>query len=151
MELQAVAVDASGVLQPLRDGDPVLLQKPPQGGYVIYAGTAARNLMACGATVTAYLIDRATGNPLTNLDQRRADFTIASGGFWTTAHAYSQTPNIPACPDALHVGVVGRDATLHVDVVDAMSRHGSLEVRVTASCAGNAACACLCGPDPAHC
>ena len=151
IQLPPVTVNASGALQPLGDGDPVLLQKPPQGGYVIYAGANARNLMPCGATVTAYLIDRASGNALTNLDLRRADFTQAAGGYWQTAQPYSQTPNIPSCPDALHAGIAGRDATLHVDVADSQSRHASVEVHVTASCGGDAACACVCGPDPSHC
>jgi len=151
IELQAVAVDASGSILALHDGDTLLLQKPPQGGYVIYAGAAARNLMPCGATVTAYLLDRSTGAALTNLDQRRADFTVAAGGFWQSAQPYAQTPNIPACPDALDVGVAGRPATLHVTVSDAQARSASVDVDVTASCGGDPACACVCGADPAHC
>ena len=151
IELQAVAVDASGALQPLHDGDALLLQKPPQGGYVVYAGAAARNLMPCAAVETAELIDGATGTPLSNLDQRRTDFTEAGGGFWHTAQPYAQTPNSPACPDALHAGVAGRRATLHVDVLDAQSRRASIDVQVTVSCGADAACACICGPDPAHC
>jgi len=151
MQLEAIAVDTSGALSPLHDGDAVLLMKPPQGGYVIYAGAAARNLPSCGATVTAYLIDSASGTPLTNLDQRRADFTLQSGGFWFPAQIYSQTPNIPACPDALHVGVAGRSATLHVEVADAQSRKGSVDARVVVSCAGDARCVCVCGPDPSKC
>lgn len=151
IQLQAIAVDASGAIVQLHDGDPLLLQKPSQGGYVLYAGAAARNLMPCGATVTASLLDRSTGSPLTGIDQRRADFTVAAGGFWQSAQPYSQTPNIPACPDALHVGVVGRAAILHVTVSDAQSRSAAIDLNVSVSCGGDAACACACGPDPTHC
>jgi hypothetical protein len=151
LQLETVAVDASGALLPVRDGDSILLQKPPQGGYVIYAGAAARNLMSCHATVTAYLIDAASGSALTNLDQRTADFTLPGGGFFFPAQTYSQTPNIPACPDALHVGVAGRSATLHVQVTDWQSRTATIETRVVVSCGGDARCTCLCGPNPSSC
>ena len=152
IELLPVAVNDAGALVPLHDGDGLLLQKPPQGGYVIYAGAAARNLQACGAQVTAYLIDRASGKPLTNLDQRKTDFTVENGGYFFTSSPYSQTPNIPACPDALRVGVLGADATLHVEVLDAQSRSAAVEVRVHAACpAGDVKCPCLCGSNPTGC
>lgn len=151
VQLEAFALDASGAPAVLREGDAVLLQRPPQGGYVIYAGVAARNLEPCGVTVTAYLIDRATGNALTNLDQRRADLTSQSNGYGFPAQSYTQTPNIPACPDALHAGVVGRAAILHAELTDARSRGATIEVGVIASCASDARCACLCGPNPSQC
>src|SRR5207253_3854509 len=37
IELLPVTVNDAGALVPLHDGDGLLLQKPPQGGYVIYA------------------------------------------------------------------------------------------------------------------
>ena len=150
--LLPIALDAQGVLRALHDGDTVLLQQPPQGGYVIYAGAAARNLEACGAEVTAQLLDASTGASITGLDQRRADFTVESGGYWWPANGHTQAANVPSCPDALHQGVVGRSAVLRVDVRDAAQRSARVEVRVTPACpAGDVRCPCLCGPNPSAC
>jgi hypothetical protein len=152
LQLLPISLDAQGALHALHDGDPVLLQKPPQGGYVIYAGAAARNLEACAAVVTAQLIDVSSGTPITGLDQRNADFTDASAGFFWPSNAFAQTPNIPSCPDALHQGVVGRKAILRADVTDANQRTARVEVRVTPACpAGDSHCPCICGPNPGGC
>ena len=146
------AADAQGALHALHDGDTVLLQKPPQGGFVIYAGAAARNLSPCAVQYTAELIDPSTGNPLTGLDQRHADLVSASGGYWWPASGLGQLANIPSCPDALHVGVVGRSTILRVDVLDSGGRGARVETQVTPVCpAGDSSCACVCGPDPTGC
>lgn len=150
--LLPIALDGQGALGALHDGDTVLLQRPPQGGYVIYAGAAARNLEACGAQITAQLLDAATGVPITGLDQRQADFTVESGGYFWPANGFTQAANIPSCPDALHQGVVGRSAVLRVEVKDAAQRAARVEVKVTPVCPpGDARCPCLCGPNPAAC
>jgi len=152
VQLLPITLDGQGALHALHDGDPVLLQTPPQGGYVIYAGVAALNLEACGAVITAQLLDATSGTPVTGLDQRSVDFTVASAGYFWPADGYTQTANIPSCPDALHLGVVGRSAILRVDVSDANQRTARVEVNVTPACgAGDARCACLCGPNPAGC
>jgi len=147
--LLPIAADGNGNLHALHDGDTVLLQRPSQGGFVIYAGVAATNLNRCLLS-TAELIDPATGNPLTNLDQRNADLAIEQAGYFWPPDVF-QTPNIPACPDALHVGVVDRSAILRVDVADIDGRTGRAEVRVTPVCGDDKSCACICGPNPTHC
>jgi hypothetical protein len=147
--LLPVAADASGTLHALHDGDDVLLQKPSQGGFVIYAGVAATNVNRCLRS-TAQLIDRAGGQPLTGIDQRNTDLLGEQAGYFWPQSIF-QTPNIPACPDALHVGVVGRAAILRVDVLDTDGRTGRVEVLVTPVCSGDASCTCVCGPDPTHC
>ena len=146
--LLPIAADASGSLHALHDGDAVQLQVPSQGGFVIYAGVAATNLNRCLQS-TAQLIDVATGKPLTGLDQRNADLVNEEAGYFWPPDLF-ETPNIPACPDALHVGVANRSATLRVDVVDQDGRTGRAEVRITPVCS-DATCACICGPDPTHC
>ncbi len=152
VQLLAIALNSQGVLQALHDGDSVLLQKPPQGGYVIYAGAAGRNLEACKAVITAQLIDPASGAAITGLDQRDADLTVASAGYFWPENGITQTPNIPSCPDALHLGVVGRSAILRVDVTDANQRTARIEVNVTPACAaGDSHCPCNCGPNPGGC
>jgi hypothetical protein len=147
-----IALDPGGTLRALHDGDSIVLQRPPQGGYVLYAGAAARNVEACGATLTAQLIDPASGAPMTGLDQRRTDFVVAQDGYFWPANGFTQTGNIPACPDLIGGGVLGRDAILRVDVTDANARGARAEVRVKAVCpGGDSGCACLCGPAPGKC
>ena len=114
-----------------------------------YAGVAATNLNRCLLSA-AELIDPASGSPLTNLDQRNADLVDEQAGYFWPPDIF-QTPNIPACPDALHVGVVNRSAILRVDVQDIDGRTGRAEVRVTPVCGDDKSCACLCGPNPTHC
>ncbi|MCA1829223.1 MAG: hypothetical protein ABR567_03810 [Myxococcales bacterium] len=146
--LLPIAAGADGLLRALHDGDEVQLQKPPQGGFVIYAGVAATNLNRCLQS-TAELIDVASGQPLTGIDQRNADLVDEHVGYFWPPDIF-QTPNIPACPDALHVGVVNRSAILRVDVTDTDGRTGRAEVHVTPVCS-DASCTCICGPNPTHC
>ena len=152
VQLVPIALDAGGTLHALHDGDSIVLQRPPQGGFVLYAGAAARNVEACSAQLTAQLIDPSTGAPITGLDQRRTDFVIEHDGFFWPANGFTQTGNIPACPDLLGRGVLARDAILRVDVIDADGRSARVEVKVKAVCeSGDSYCACLCGPNPGHC
>ena len=152
MKLQAIAVDAHGSLVEVPDGGSLFLQRPPQGGYVIYAGVAALNLTACGAQVSAELIDPQSGNALTGLDTRSGNFTSLQGGFYWPTQGVSELPNIPSCPDHLHVGVVNHAAVLHVEVTDANGKKGKLDLNVTPACqAGDGACPCICGPNPTGC
>ncbi len=152
IELIAFAADASGALHEVHAGDSVLLQRPSQGGFVVYAGAAARNLEICGVQYTAELIDPSSGSPLTGLDQRRADLTVANGGYYWPGAGLSHVANIPSCPDALHVGVAGKSAVLRVDVLDSAGRSARIEVNVTPVCpSGDASCPCVCGPNPGGC
>ena len=152
IELIAFAADGSGALHEVQAGDSVLLQKPPQGGFVVYAGAAARNLDVCGVQYTAELIDPASGTPLTNLDQRQADLSAPSAGYYWPSAGLSHVANIPACPDALQVGVAGRAAILRVDVLDTSGRRARVEVSVTPVCpSDDPSCACICGPNPRGC
>lgn len=152
VQLATISADTNGNLHALHDGDTLLLQKPPQGGYVLYAGAAARNVDPCLVQQSAELIDPASGNPLTSLDQRQANLVNAVDGYLWPDGQLSHIPNIPACPDALHVGVVGREAILRVDVQDALGRGARIETRVTPVCAaGDTYCACVCGPNPSGC
>jgi hypothetical protein len=150
LELEALGLDASGAAHVLQDGDPLLFHVPGQGGYVLFAGAGARNLEGCGAAVTAQLIDPASGNPITNKDQRPVDFEVESGGFWVPADdsLTAQLANIPACPDALGQGFTGRTATLQVTVQDAGGRSATITRKVVPTCpAGDKQCACVCGPN----
>ena len=150
--LIAIAPDAQGTLHELHGGDALLLQKPPQGGYVAFAGVAATNLNACAVQITGELLDAATGSPITGLDQRQVHLTVPSGGYYWPANPYLQTANIPSCPDALQQGLVGRATILRLQVRDVSGRSAQLDVQVTPTCAaGDSRCACLCGPNPQGC
>jgi hypothetical protein len=151
LQLIPIALDPGGALRELHDGDSIVLQRPPQGGFVVYGGAAARNVEACGATITAQLIDPASNAPMSGLDQRRTDFVVERDGYFWPANGFTQTGNIPACPDLLGGGVASRDAILRVDVTDADGRSARAEVHVKPSCNGDSACACICGPNPGAC
>ena len=137
---------ASGSGLPINDGDAVGLARPEQGGYVIFVGVLVRNLHACGLTVSAELIDRATGRAATDLDRRQGDFTQQVMGYFQSP-AGDGEPNIPACPNNLGETIAGKEATLHLTVTDKLGRTATLERRVTPACpAGDSVCAKLCGP-----
>ncbi len=148
--LQLVTLDNSAELVALNDGDPVRLAPPSQGGFVIYAGARATNLMACGATTAAELVD-ASGLALTNLDQRTTSFVDPAGAFFGASpdDLTYELPNIPACPDHLGRGVAGQPAFLRVTVTDVNGKTATAQVKVVPTCAGgdNGFCACACGPN----
>ena len=134
----------SGAL--IKDGDPVRLQRPSQGGFVIDVGARVRNLQACGLSVGAQLIDPATGKSLTELDLRQGDFTALLDGYFVSP-AGDGEPNIPACPNYLGQTINGKKATLQIRVRDAQGRSTAVERSVTPACdAGDGACAIVCGP-----
>jgi hypothetical protein len=144
IELQLVSM-----MGPLMDGDAIGLSVPPQGGFVIYAGARARNLRACNVTMRAHLIDPGSGNALTNLDQRSADLLLETSGYWgpATKNLEFDLPNIPACPDALGVGIADREAILEVTVTDSAGKTARGSVRVVPRCNRLPRCSCVCGPN----
>ena len=152
VQLLPITLDGNGNLNALHDGDSLLLQKPPQGGFVLYAGAAARNVEACNAMLTAQLLDAATSLPITGIDQRPTAFVVERDGYFWPVDGYTQAGNIPACPDVLGKGVLARNAILRVDVTDAGGRSARVEVSVKAVCeSGDQDCACACGPTPGKC
>ena len=155
VELLPIAVDEQGGMFAIADGGSLVLQRPPQGGYVLFAGAAARNLDGCGVSMSAQLLDPATGQSASNLDRRPASLTQAREGyFWPQpANARSQVNNIPVCPDALHSGgITGHTVILRVDAQDVTGRTGHVELPVVPVCRpGDANCACICGPNPGGC
>jgi len=143
-------------------GDPVPLIEPPQGGFVIYAGIRLRNLDPCGVVLTGELVDPSTGTATSNRDRREADLEEepGSGGgdgggggaaWFRPSHLESLAtiPNVPACPDALGVGVEGVPALLRVKAADRGGRSITVEPRVVPTCGPGGAqefCRCTCGP-----
>ena len=150
MQLQLVGVGPNGGPVELRDGDPLALLVPPQGGSVLYAGARAANLMACNVNMSAFLREADGGSALTNLDARSSNLEEQHGSFLgpRSDHLTSDLPNIPACPDALGKGVAGKNAILDLTLTDAAGKVGKAQLRVVPTCPpGDARCACLCGPN----
>ena len=147
-----MGIDPSGNLKVLADGDALGLAVPGQGGYVLYAGVRARNLQACGVTMSAQLVDGTTGQSLTGLDQRQSDLTTPSGDYFLPANdeLLFALPNIPACPDPLGKGVQGKSIVLQVTVTDRTRfKAATVRVNVVPTCPQSlqANCQCVCGPN----
>jgi hypothetical protein len=148
IQLTPITIDQTGQALPVPDGGAVYLQAPPQGGYVSYAGVAATNLQACDVQVTGEFLDPSSGTPLSNLDGRSNDFINPRDGTYYPENNYSMIPNIPVCPDALGGHLVGKSATLRVDVTDANGKKARLDWPVIVSCLPNDYnCECSCGGD----
>ena len=156
IELLPFGFDEVGQRVLLINRSPLYLAIPGQGGYVLYAGVAARNLDGCNPRLQAQLVDKVSGKALTGFDERSLHLVAAEDGFWYPAKAAlasrGEVANIPACPDALHQGVAGRIATLHLEVEDTNGKKASLDLEVVPTCLReDQRCACLCGPDPGGC
>lgn len=142
--LRAIARKGAGVAV-LADGDTVFLESAPQGGAVIYAGAEAKNVCGAVVTMTAELVDPATGKALTGADQRQGTMTVADGDYAHTDNPQVELPNIPSCPNALHVPIDGHAAILRVLVSTPDGRSANLDRNVVPRCpAGDAHCASLC-------
>jgi hypothetical protein len=145
--LQIISLASNGTAVTLNDGDSVRLTPPSQGGFVLYAGARATNLMSCNGSTSAELLD-ASGTALTNLDQRSTDFVLQVGDFYGpyVDEMTYQVANIPACPDHLGRGVVGQPAFLQVTVTDAKGKTATAKIKVVPSCDSDF-CNCACGPN----
>src|SRR5262249_19886833 len=82
MALTVITIEPGGNVAIVNPGDPLYLQAPPQGGFVIYAGVAGTNLQQCDVDVRAELIDPVSGNAISNLDEREADLTAPKDGIY---------------------------------------------------------------------
>jgi hypothetical protein len=144
--------DGGASLLVVSDGDRVVLQPPPQGGFVLYAGARLRNVDPCGVTFKGQLRDAMTGAIHSDFDLRRADLEEA-GGWWVpkSLASFSTVSNVPACPDATGGGVVDNpDLALEVIATDRGGRTATVMRRVVPVCAPGACeaeCRCVCGAD----
>jgi hypothetical protein len=141
MKLTVITIEPGGNVAVVNPGDPLYLQAPPQGGYVIYAGIAGTNLEACNVNVLAELIDPASGNAVSNLDGRGANLTIARDGIYYPSDSYSMIPNIAACPDPLGQRLAGKSVKLQITTTDAGGKTDVTTVPVVVKCVnGDGAC-----------
>jgi hypothetical protein len=140
------AVSAAGAT-PVTDGDTVPLIFPPQGGRVIFAGARARNVAACGATLTGALRDKTTKQ--VRLDARTVNLIPASDGWVETdATDYSSFSNVPVCPNQWSTtNLYGTVYELEITVADRDGRSVTKTIDVTPTCAepdNLAECLCIC-------
>jgi hypothetical protein len=131
----------------LRDGDPLPLARPPQGGFVSYVGIRARNLDGCGGSLTGQLLDLVSGNELA-FDKRTVDL-VPTGDGWGVPDAKQngEFANVPGCPDYGPVDVRDRMVALRVRYVDTRKRTATVMLPVVPFCPANAnepLCRCEC-------
>lgn len=146
IEVVPISAGEDGVEVELRDGDPIALFPPPQGGMILLAGGRARNLDGCASQVTASLRDPASGMVIA-LESRPSQLAAGADGwgrpigalFWTLA-------NVAPCPNA----AAGRDVyggAWQLEVrLDSANRSGTVVRTVVPTC-GDDYCRCLCDAD----
>jgi hypothetical protein len=144
-----VAVD--GKFVELRDGDPLPLVTPPQGGHVSFVGVRARNVDACHATITARLVSSQSG--LIAAEESRDIRLGATADGWAEPNFsdISSVANVPLCPDYHDESIVDTSYTLVVRLEDSRGSASACEVQriVVPSCEQNAdyeraRCVCEC-------
>lgn len=146
-EIVITALGAGTTATPVMDGDTVPLIFPPQGGRVIFAGARAKNLDACGVTLTGALRDPTTKQ--VRLDARTVNLTPASDGWVETDPTdYSSFSNIPVCPNQWsETDIYGTTYELEITLADRNGRSVTKRLNVTPVCAEPdriAECLCIC-------
>jgi hypothetical protein len=144
-----ITVDKNGALVDVAAGDAVLLQPPPQGGYVVYAGARARNLKACNVDFQGQLIDMATGG-LAGFDRRQANLVAGPDGWGRPdGSQFANLANVNPCPDPSPNDVQGRTLLLQMQLTDQDGRTLKLSTPVVPQCqlddpGVQANCVCTC-------
>ncbi len=145
-----LAIDKAGQLIIVSDGDAVDLLRPPQGGFVMYAGLRLKNIVPCGVRLRGVVRDLKTDAPLSEFDARSADLVLADGGWWVPPGDFSSIPNVALCPDNTGGSVLNRAVRLEVTATDQRMRVGSASKEITPTCPPGIClpmCECTCGPD----
>ena len=147
-ELQVVARG----LAPVADGDTLLLETPPQGGHVIFAGVRVKNADLCGASLQAAVRDPCT-NRVLGIERRPIAWRIAEDGFAEPAQPQeiSDYANVPLCPNAAAADDLdGPALQLELRFYPSGADPVDLTMAITATCADNDApnlCRCECDSD----
>jgi hypothetical protein len=124
----------SGTENPIAPHDPLPLEPPPQGGYVSYVGTAARNLDGCGVELRGTLRDPDTGAQL-GFDARTTDLVRGADG-WGRSNAANNAnlSNVNICPDYSSKDRQGQEFILELQVVDRGHRTATVSMPVVPTC-----------------
>ena len=138
-----------GTFVEVKDGDPVDLEFPVQGGHVLFAGAQLRNMDPCRVELTGRLRHPATGEVVTE-EKRNLDFTVDGGnGVLADMVDTANVSNIPVCPNFHDRDFVDTEWVLEVEAKDRAGRLASTQRRVIPSCRqsgphARAACQCEC-------
>lgn len=122
------------VLVAVGAGDGVPLEPPPQGGYVIYAGVRAVNLLRTAVVVRGQLRDPTDGASI-GFDARTVDLVLQPDG-WAAPRARdpSSFANIAACPDYRARDIQDQTYTLEVTLIDRQGRTATASQPVIPRC-----------------
>ncbi|APR83621.1 Hypothetical protein A7982_08970 [Minicystis rosea] len=146
-EIVITVLGPGTTLTEVAEGGAVPLIFPPQGGRVIFAGARARNLEACGATVTGALRDPTTKQ--VRLDARTVNLVPAGDGWVETDPTdISSFSNVPVCPNQWSMtDLYGAAYELEITIADRSGRTVTKKVSVKPACAepeSEAECLCIC-------
>jgi hypothetical protein len=149
-EVQMLFTDGVSLTQsPVADGTEIPMENPPQGGFVVYIGAAARNLDIYNILVAGTLRDPASGSELA-FDARNSTMVVGSDGWARTAADVSNTANVNTCPDYFDKDRVGGEFILEMRVTDRARRTAMVSHRVKLICDPalnpffTALCQCVC-------
>jgi hypothetical protein len=124
----------SGALTDIAAGDHLPLERPPQGGFVLYLGLRARNLDGCGVKLSGQLRDPDTNHELA-FDARTIDLVPTADGWGVPdARQFANFANVPACPDYGTEDIRDRALTLSLTVTDKQKRSANATLPVVPSC-----------------
>jgi hypothetical protein len=101
IELVPLRFDGQGALVEIVDGDHLLMERPFQGGRVVYVGVRARNIAdGCNVTLNGAVRD-AQSNFIMGLEERPTYLVVESDGWAAPVTPWTQTlANVPLCPNA---------------------------------------------------
>jgi hypothetical protein len=148
---QMVAIYTDGISQQLAEvtaGQPIPLEPPPQGGYVMYIAARVLNMDAC-VQFSGKLTDPATGNEA-GFDARSATLVVHDDGWgWPDPRSNSNLSNVNGCPDYSARDVEGQSYTLDMTVTDKDGRRAAVTLPIVPTCAladpfAQADCVCHC-------
>jgi hypothetical protein len=156
---QPVAVEAlitdgiQPMLSPIAPGQAIPLERPPQGGFVLYVGARVRNADGCGIELRGELFD--VSGVQAGSDGRTTNLLLQPDGSGEPDPTQvSEVANVSACPDTYPFDITGHTFTLRMTVTDRGGRRGSTELPVVPTCdPKDPDCFCLCraGWQPGMC
>lgn len=135
----------NGASQEVTSGGALLLQVPPQGGYVAYVGARLYDFEGCRIDFSASLFEPDSGT-LSTEERRRIDFPLAGEGGSGTVDPSDPAhfANVPVCPNFDTRDYPGLTWRLDVVARAQDGREVKTSLPVVPSCAGDANCECEC-------
>jgi hypothetical protein len=111
-------VSEGGAFVELRDGDPLPLVTPPQGGHVSFVAARARNVDPCRVRIAATLRSPRSARIISE-EARDVSLTPLPTG-WAEPNLadISSVANVPMCPDYHEESIVDTEYALEVRLTD---------------------------------